>query len=181
MMRARNVFAATLAAIMGASLIGVSVFAQQAPAAPAAPPMKSILAGKKFTPPIRGEASVDYVKSPTRREGSTLVTKIQVKNTSKAPIPRLKIAETWYDKAGELIPGGDAVVNGLLQPDEVATLEIRTPVNLKMATSMLQFSHANGTVPKPHAVKSFDAPGKEAAAKPAAAAKAAPKAAAKKK
>jgi hypothetical protein len=43
-----------------------------------------------------------------------------------------------------------------------------------MATSMLQFTHANGTV-KPHAVKSLDAPatttGKEPAAKNASATK----------
>jgi hypothetical protein len=30
---------------------------------------------------------------------------------------------------------------------------------------MLQFSHANGTVPKPHPVKSFDAPAREPATK----------------
>ena len=49
--------------------------------------MKSVLAGKKFTPPIRGEATIDIIKSPTRRDGTTLVTKIQVKNTSAGPIP----------------------------------------------------------------------------------------------
>jgi len=75
------------------------------------------------------------------------------------------VAETWFDKDGNMIPGGEAAVNGLLQPNEVTTLEIRTPVNLKMLQSQLQFSHANGTV-KPHAVKTIDAP-KEPAAKPA--------------
>jgi hypothetical protein len=166
MTRARLFAAATL---VGASLIGVSVFAEQNPPPPE---MKSVLAGKKFTPPIRGQADVDYVKTPTRREGTTLVTKIQVKNTSNAPIPRLRVAESWYDKDGNMIPGGDAAINGLLQPGEVQTLEIRTPVNPKMSTSMLQFTHANGTV-KPHAVKSLDAPGekKEPAAKTASATK----------
>jgi hypothetical protein len=163
MIRARFAVAAT---IVGASFTA-PVLAQDPP--PAAPPMKSVLAGKKFTPPIRGEATIDLVKSPTKREGTTLVTKIQVKNTSSAPIPRLKVAETWFDKDGNMIPGGEAVVNGLLQPNEVSTLEIRSPVNLKMVQSQLQFSHANGTV-KPHAVKSMDpaAAAKEAAAKPAA-------------
>lgn len=170
MNRARVVFAAT---VVGVSLVGGAALAQQT-STPAAAPMQPILAGKKFIPPLRGDASIDYVKSPTRREGTTLITRIQVKNTSKAPIPRLRIAETWYDKNGGLIPGGDAVVNGLLQPGDVATLEIRTPVNLKMASSMLQFTHANGTVNKPHAVKSFDGlgPAKEPAAKNASATKA---------
>jgi hypothetical protein len=168
MNRARFVVAATLA---GASLLGASLLAQTPPA----PEMKSVLAGKKFTPPIKGAADIDYVKNPTRREGTTLVTKITVKNTSNAPIPRLKVSETWYDKEGNMIPGGDAVINGLLQPGEVGTLEIRTPVNSKMDRSMIQFSHANGTVPKPHSVKSLDAPanagGKEPATKTASATK----------
>ena len=170
MNRARFVVAATLA---GVSLVGVSLLAQTAQA----PEMKSVLQGKKFTPPIKGAADIDYVKSPTRREGTTLVTKIVVKNTSTAPIPRLKVSETWYDKDGNMIPGGDAVINGLLQPGEIATLEIRTPVNPKMAQSMMQFSHANGTVPKPHSVKTLDAPGaaKEPATKAASATKTAKK------
>lgn len=174
MNRARVVFAAT---VVGVSLVGGAALAQQT-STPAAP-MQPILAGKKFIPPLRGDASIDYIKSPTRREGTTLITRIQVKNTSKAPIPRLRIAETWYDKNGGLIPGGDAVVNGLLQPGDVATMEIRTPVNLKMASSMLQFTHANGTVNKPHAVKSFD--GSEAVKEPAAKNASATKAPAKKK
>jgi len=168
MIRARY---AAAAAIAGVSVVGAVLFAQQAP--PAAPPMQSILAGKKFTPPIKGEANIDIVKNPTRRDGATLVTKIVVKNTSAAPIPRLKVAETWFDKDGNMIPGGEAVINGLLQPNEVQTLEIRTPVNLKMSQSQLQFSHANGTV-KPHTVKSLDAP-KEPATKNASAAKPAAK------
>ena len=179
MIRARIAVAAT---ILGASFAGATVLAQQTPQAqpsgqPAAPQMKSILAGKKFMPPVRGDANVDFVKTPTKREGTTLVTKIQVKNTSPAPIPRLKVVETWYDKDGNMIPGGEAVVNGLLQPNEVTTLEIRTPVNSKMASSMLQFTHANGGVPKLHPVKSLDAPGaaKEPAAKNATATKTARK------
>ena len=165
MNRARFAVAATL---VGASLVAVSALAQTAQA----PEMKSVLAGKKFTPPLKGAADIDYVKSPTRRDGTTLITKLTVKNTSSAPIPRLRIAETWYDKDGNMIPGGDAVINGLLQPGEIATLEIRTPVNAKMAQSMLQFSHANGTVPKPHAVKSLEVPAaKEPATKAASATK----------
>ncbi|MEP7303935.1 MAG: hypothetical protein ABJA98_00320 [Acidobacteriota bacterium] len=155
MNRRRHFFAAT---IVGAMCGGGLTFAQ-APAdpAPKAPEMKSVLAGKKFTPPIRGEATIDIIKSPTRREGTTLVTKIQVKNTSPGPIPRLTVDETWYDKKNNLIPGGKGVINGLLQPGEIQTMEVRTPVNPNMATSMLQFSHANGTV-KTHATSSFVVP-----------------------
>ena len=168
---ARHLFAA---AVVGAMCGGPTLFAQaqaQPQAQPQAPELKSVLQGKKFTPPVRGEATIDIIKSPTRRDGTTLITKIQVKNTSVGPIPRLTVDETWYDKKNNLIPGGKAVINGLLQPGEIQTLEVRTPVNPNMLTSMLQFSHANGTV-KTHATSSFVAPD---------AAKAAAKAPAKKK
>ena len=163
MNRASHLFAATVAGIIAA---GSLTLGAQDPATPPpkAPEMKQVLAGKKFTPPIKGEATVDIVKSPTRREGTTLVTKIQVKNTSTGPIPRLTVDETWYDKKNNLIPGGKAVINGLLQPGEIQTMEVRTPVNPNMATSMLQFSHANGTV-KTHATSSFTVPEKDVAAK----------------
>jgi hypothetical protein len=174
MIRARSAVAAT---VVGVSFVGAVAFAQPPP--PTAPPMTSVLAGKKFSPPVKGEATIDIVKTPTKREGTTLVTRITVKNTSAAPIGRLKVAETWFDKDGNMIPGADAVINGLLQPNEVQVLELRTPVNLKMAQSQLQFSHANGTV-KPHSVRTLDAP-KEPAAKNAAATKTAPKKPAPKK
>jgi hypothetical protein len=154
------------ATLFSASLAVAGASAAQAPQAP---PMQSILAGKKFVPPIKGQADVEFAKGPTVRQGTTLVTKIQVKNTSNAPIPRLKISETWYAKDGSLIPGGEGVVNGLLQPGEIQTIEIRTPANPNMNQSMYNFSHANGTV-KTHPVKSLDAP-KEPAAKTASATK----------
>jgi hypothetical protein len=96
-----------------------------------------------------------------------------VKNTSRAPLARLKVMETWYDKDGNVLSGGDAVVDKLLGPGELATLEIRTPVNLKMTASKLQFVHANGGIPKPHKLAKLDATGdaKEPAAKPASAKK----------
>jgi len=159
---------AAAVALVGASLLTAPASAQTAQTPPpSAPAMTPILAGKKVTPPIRGQAEIEIVKAPTKREGTTLVTKIQAKNVSSAPIARLRVVETWYDKSGGTIPGGEAVINGLLQPNEIQTLEIRTPVNLNMSTSQLALSHANGTV-KAKAVKSFDAPAeKTPAAAPA--------------
>jgi hypothetical protein len=170
MNRARYAFAATF---VGA--LAISALLAQETKAPEtkAPEFKSVLQGKKFTPPLRGAAEVDFLRSATQRQGNLLVTKIQVKNMSLAPIPRLTIDEVWYDKNNEIIPGGKGVVQGLLQPGEIQTVEIRTPSNPAMTRSMLQFSHANGTVPKPHAVTSFAAPkdSKEPATKSAAATK----------
>jgi hypothetical protein len=158
-MNARLAVAATL---VGASL-GLSAAAETAQA----PPMQSILAGKKITPPLKGQAEVDYTKPQTSRKGSMVVTKIQVKNASPAPIARLKIIETWFDKSGGTIPGGEGVINGLLQPGEVQTIEIQTPYSDRLNANSWNFVHANGNV-KPHLVKAFDAASaKEPAAKAA--------------
>lgn len=160
---------AVAAALVGASLVAAEVSAQT----PQAPTMQPILAGKKLTPPIRGQADVDYLKPVTTRKGSDVITKIQVKNTSNAPIARLRVIETWFDKSGGTIPGGEGVINGLLNPGETATIEIHTPYSDKLSSNSWNFLHANGSV-KPHSVKSFDAAtatttgGKEPAAKTAA-------------
>jgi len=166
MNRARCTFAATL---VGVSFVSALLIAQT----PTAPPMTSVLAGKKLTPPIRGQAEVDFTTPVTKREKDMVITKIQVKNTSNAPIPRLTITETWYDAGGATVGGGKGAINGLLQPGEVQTLVIETPYNAKMKSNNYNFSHANGTI-KPHKVAKMGDE-KEPAAKPASATKPAAK------
>jgi len=166
MNRARCTFAATL---VGVSFVSALLIAQT----PTAPPMTSVLAGKKLTPPIRGQAEVDFTTPVTKREKDMVVTKIQVKNTSNAPIPRLTITETWYDAGGASVGGGKGAINGLLQPGEVQTIVIETPYNAKMKSNNYNFSHANGTI-KPHKVAKMG-DDKEPAAKPASATKPAAK------
>ncbi len=151
MNRVRIAFAAT---VVGLSLVGADA-AVAGQAAAGQSPLQPILSGKKFTPPIKGQAEVEFTKPVTKREKDMVVTTIKVKNTSNAPIPRLTIDETWYDKAGGTIAGGKGVINGLLQPGEIQTVTIQTPWKLGMTANNYNFSHANGTV-KPHVVKSFD-------------------------
>ena len=143
MNRARFSFAATL---VGASLLAPAVFAQQ----PAAPPMTSVLAGKKFTPPFKGQADLDFTSPVTKNVNGMVTTTIMVKNNMNAPLLRLTIDETWYDAAGGLVGGGKGVVNRL-EPGEVGTVKIETPFNPKMKANNYNFAHANGTI-KPHKV-----------------------------
>jgi len=165
MNRARVMFAATL---VGASLVAVDALAQ----ATTAPPMSPVLAGKKFTPPFKGQADVDFTQPVTKNVNGMVTTTIQVRNTMNAPLLRLTIDETWYDDKGGLVSGGKGVVNRL-EPGEVGTVKIETPFNKSMKANNYNFTHANGTV-KPHKVAKMTAPGdekKEPAAKPAAAKK----------
>jgi hypothetical protein len=164
MNRARFTFAATL---VGTSLLAIPVLAQtQQP-----PPMTSILAGKKFTPPFKGQADVDFTQPVTKNVNGMVTTTILVKNNMPAPLLRLTIDETWYDAAGGLVTGGKGVVTRL-EPGEVGTIKIETPFNAKMKANNYNFAHANGTI-KPHKVAKLAvaADAKEPATKPATATK----------
>ena len=153
---------------VAATLISTSMFAGAVVAAQSTQ-LTPVLAGKKITPPIKGEATIDFTQPVTKPiAGKNLVqTVIKVKNSTASPIARLQVAETWYDGSGAIIAGGRGVINGLLQPGEVQTITIETPYSSKMKSNNWNFTHANGTV-KPNKVKSLDAP---AAPAPAAAPK----------
>ncbi len=165
MNRAGVGFAATL--VVATSLFDAAWAGQGAPA----PPMKSVLQGKKFMAPVRGQAEIEYTPAVTAREKESVITKIAVKNVSTAPIARLAVNDTWYDKSGDVLTAGRGVINGLLQPGETQTITIETPFKPGMNPQQRKslFSHANGDV-KVHPVKKFDAPPEPAAAvKPVAA------------
>ncbi len=105
-----------------------------------------VLAGKSFTPPIRGEALVEHTRPVTRRQRDLVITTIIVRNASIAPIARLQFVETWYDKGDTIVSGGRKAIDGLLQPGEVAEITVETPYTTGMNLPRQQFSHANGTV-----------------------------------
>jgi hypothetical protein len=149
MYRARIAGAATVVAALAAG----SVLAQTIEP----PPMRQVLAGRKFVPPLRGEALVEFTAPQTRRVKDMVVTRITVKNASAAPIARLTIDETWYDKGTQVLTGGKGVVPGLIQPSEVQVITIETPFKIGMTSNNFTFTHANGTV-KPQRVDKLEAP-----------------------
>jgi hypothetical protein len=157
MNRARVAFSATLVATTLATATALAGQATQAP------PMTSVLAGKKFTPPLKGEAIIEFTQPVTKREKDMVVTRITVRNASVSPVPRLTISETWYDKGGAIVTGGKGGINGLLQPGEIQVITIETPYNAKMNGNQFNFTHANGTV-KPAKVAKLEAPKTDAAA-----------------
>jgi hypothetical protein len=165
MNRARLTSAALV--VGSAMFTGVVITAQVTQA----PPMTQVLAGKKFTPPVRGEALVEIVQPVTKAQPgkNIVVTTIKVRNASLAPIARLQVTETWYDKGGTVVASSRAAINGLIQPQEVQTMTIETAYSPKLSSNNWNFTHANGTV-KIAKVKSLDAP-KDAAAPPPPAAK----------
>jgi hypothetical protein len=160
MIRARFIFAATLAAAAAGTASAQS---------PAAPDFKPILAGKEFQAPIRGNADVEFAKPPVKREKNIVIDEFTVKNLSDAPIARLTIESIYYDTGGTVIAGGKSAVNGLLKPGEVQVVRVETPYNAKMNSSNYKFTHANGNVNPKKVDKIVDpaAAAKAAAAKTA--------------
>jgi len=135
---------ATIATLVGVSLAGPALLAQQAPE------MKPILAGRKVEQAFKGQAEVEFASSSTK-SGDTVVTTMKLKNLSNGPIARLKVEETWFDKNQQPVAGSSGMLDKMLEPGAVDTLTIRTPWKAGMSGNSWQFSHANGSV-KPHKV-----------------------------
>ncbi len=138
-----------IAALAGIVLLAAgSAVAGQAPkpAAPAAAPAAPV----KLAPPMRGAANLGYTKPVTKAERVNgqqfIVTTIQVKNMSAGAIAGLKIDEFWYDAARNPLPGDTFRYRKPLQPNEIVTVELRTPRDPKMVSNSYNFSHANGTI-----------------------------------
>ncbi len=165
MNRARLLVAAPVIAVIAVS-VGVpwtnnAVLAQTAPAAqPAvpAPQLTPILAGRKITPPLKGEAQIQVVwPIVSKRDKDDVVTKVQVKNMSSEPVKGLTIAQPWYNKSGAISAEPRGVISGLLQPNEVQIITIQVAYKPDMISNNYEFSHANGTV-KPLKVAKMEAP-----------------------
>ena len=149
---------AVVATLVGVSLAGPSLLAQKAPE------MKPILAGKKVEPPIKGQAEIEFLQPVTKRNGDVVTTNVKVKNVSAAPIARLSISETWFDKGQAPVASGQGALDKPLGPGAVETVTIQTPWNAKMNGNSWQFSHANGTI-KPKRVAKLEDTAKGAAKK----------------
>jgi hypothetical protein len=146
----------SLVALGAAVLLATSALAGQAkPATPATPAQGAPAAPAKFVPPIRGEAQVSMTKPLTKRTATEIITNFKVKNPSTTgSIAGLKISEFWYDKAGNPVSGDEFRYRKPLMPGEVIDVELRSPVNPKMASSQYKFEQANGNV-KPTVVAKF--------------------------
>ena len=128
-----------------------------------APEFKQVLAGKKVEPPLKGQAEVEFTQPVTKKNGDNVVTTLKVKNVSAAPVARLKITETWFDKGGNVVGAGETTLEKPLGTGAVETITILTPWSAKMNGNGFNFAHANGTI-KPKRVAKLDDAAKATAA-----------------
>jgi len=97
----------------------------------------------------------NMTKPVTKRLNDEVVTTFKVKNPSAtSSIAGLKISEFWYDKDGNPVSGDEFRYRKPLMPGEVIDVELRSPVNPKMARSQYKFEQSNGGV-KPQVVAKF--------------------------
>jgi hypothetical protein len=109
---------------------------------------------RRFVPPVRGTADIEILAPKTKVEGDEVVTTIKIRNASRGAIAMLRVDETWYDKAGNAMPGDTQRYRKLFMPGEVIEMVLRTPKSPKFFQNTFQFTHANGKV-EVKTVKSF--------------------------
>lgn len=138
-----------LAAAIGFMFAPAALAQTPAPAATAAP--------RKLISPYRGDATVEYTKPVTKRNGANIVTTLTIKNTSPGPLAGFRLEESWADGTGNLA-GGDVYRHPRpLMPNEVINVTLTTPFNARMKNNSYNFVHANGNV-KPKNVPKIEVP-----------------------
>ena len=137
--------------------LGTITLAAQTPAQPASQAPTPAAAPAKWIPPVKGLATAEVVRGPSRKVGNEMVTVLQVKNTSKGAIALLGVEEVWYDNSTprKIVTGDQQKVKRLINPGEVAEVTMKSPYKPGIAISQYVFSHANGKV-EAKSVKKFE-------------------------
>jgi hypothetical protein len=133
------------------TVFATGAFAQAKAAAPTTP---APAARAKFAVPLKGEATIEVIQSPSKFVGNEIVTTYKIKNTSPAPIAMLKIDEYWYDKGRNMVSSDTYRHKQPLYPGEIIEISTHSPKSTAAVVSQATFSHANGKV-SPKRVKQF--------------------------
>jgi len=123
---------------------------QTAAAKPAEQTEQAPAPRRRLVAPVRGTAQIGYTKPLVKRgkiDGRDFViTTMRVQNMATAPIAGLKVDDFWYDKGGNPLPSDSYRHPRPLQPGEVITVTLETPLDPRMNRNQWQFSHANGEI-----------------------------------
>ena len=101
----------------------------------------------KFVAPVKGVATIDVQRAPSKRSGKEILTVLKVKNTSKGSINLLSADQFWYDRTSKQVSFGDyRHRKAPIQPGEVIEFTITAPNNPQISHDAIVFKHANGTI-----------------------------------
>jgi hypothetical protein len=149
---------ALLAAVgLFSALLTPSLASSQAKPASTSPPAPAPApaAPGKWVPPVKGEATVEYIQGKATPVKDGVETKFRIRNTSKGSIALLSVEEIWYNTKRDIAASGSHRHKALLNPGEVVEFTLlSSPRSPNLYTNMLMFKHANGTI-KPTKVDKF--------------------------
>ena len=101
----------------------------------------------KFIPPVKGLATIDVQRSPSKRSGKEIVTTVKVRNTSKGSINLLRVDQYWYDRASKQVSFGEyRHKKAPIQPGEVIEFTLSAPNSPEISHDAMIFAHANGKI-----------------------------------
>ena len=124
--------------VVVAFILSTPLLLAQAP--PQAPAQKA-----KFIPPVKGFATLDVQRGPSKRVGKEIVTVVKVKNTSKGSINLLRIEQYWYSRDSKQVSFVDyRHRKAPIQPGEVVEITLSAPNSPEISHDTMIFSHANG-------------------------------------
>ena len=155
----RSAVVSALAVVFSAGLasgaLAQSKPAAQAPAATAAP--ASPAARAKWVAPIKGDATVQLIMTPSKHVGKEIVTGFKIKNISPGAIALFRIDEYWYDNGPkpQMVTGDTQRYMKPIMPGEIIEMTTRSPAKPGAMRSQWSFSHANGKI-VPKKVTKFD-------------------------
>ena len=155
----RSAVASALAVVFSAGFasgaLAQSKPAAQAPAASAAPAAPAARA--KWVAPVKGDATVQMIKSSSKHVGKEIVTSFKIKNISPGAIALFRIDEYWYnnDQKPQMVTGDTQRYMKPIMPGEIVEMTTRSPAKPGAMRSQWSFSHANGKI-VPKVVNKFD-------------------------
>ena len=152
-LRSTSFWPATLAVVL---TVGTVILAAQPPAQPATQAAAAPAAAAKWVPPVKGLATAEVLRGPSKKVGNDMVTVLQIKNTSKGAIALLGVEEIWYDNSTprKIVTGDQQKVKKLINPGEITEVTMKSPYKPGLSVSQYMFTHANGKVDA-KAVKKF--------------------------
>ena len=152
----RSAVASALAVVFSAG-IAAGAFAQSKPAAPTPAATPEPAARAKWVAPIKGDATVQMIKTNSKHVGKEIVTNFKIKNISAGAIALFRIDEYWYDNGPkpQMVTGDTQRYTKPIMPGEIVEMTTRSPAKPGASRSQWSFSHANGKI-VPKVVTKFD-------------------------
>ncbi len=153
-------FAFASSALLVLALAAPSAFAQgkpaQAPAVKATPTAgQAPAAPARFVKTVKGIATIELIRTPSKKIGGEMVTLLKIRNTSPLAISLLKVDEYWYDKKNKVVTGDTQAHRKPFLAGEIIEITMKAPLKPDLYASNYMFSHAGGEI-KLKTVKKFE-------------------------